>query len=703
MKLLVTGAAGFLGFRFSQAARYAGHEVTGVVRRPAKRLESIGVDVLIRDIRDVTSSDVRGSDAIVHFAAATSGDVETFLSVTVDGTAACLSAAIDADVPRFVHISSASVYPGRLPVSIRDTLDAPVEPHPERRGIYPQSKIRADQLVTRTWQEIHPKATEIIIVRPGLVFGQDMGSVLAGTAIEAPGGIILGLGRAEQRVPYVHVDDLSRGLVGLLGEPVHAGQIRVLDAIGETLPTKAELVQMHGYFTGRSRRAIWPPRTVMVGLAFLLERVLEPVRACNAMGYKVARYYDLEPDRLPAARFWRTAATRERVAATDAVREALTMDRGFPAAREPADPRVVAREHLAAASRNPGPQEGDEPQLIVLVGAGRVVEELHLPAIRALGLRVAAVVDRDLRAAAHLAAVVGGTAYGDLEDLPLAGIGGGTAVIATPGTTHAGLVDSAVALGWNVLLEKPAAVSRIEYDASVAAAATHKRLVTVMQNYRFRPATMALWRLLQSSDLGILVGASVDFQMGRISAERAGWSRDDRTAKAAITELAIHFIDIASSLAGPVTLNGPALVYRRRETGDTVSVTACGRSDTGADVSFTLGYDGTAQRTRILLSFERSTVELGFFPDGCRILPRRNTPIDDGVYSGLRLARFIGAKVPPRRFPVPQNAAGHLRLYRHHLRRATGAVSSSVCDLASIQPTMETVFALTDAVYEEPR
>ena len=79
MKVLVTGATGFVGSHAAKRLLVDGHEVRLLVRTPAKvapLMEKMGVDpsrleVMKGDITDAESVEaaMRGSDAVVHAAA----------------------------------------------------------------------------------------------------------------------------------------------------------------------------------------------------------------------------------------------------------------------------------------------------------------------------------------------------------------------------------------------------------------------------------------------------------------------------------------------------------------------------------------------------------------------------------------------------------------------------------------------------------
>src|SRR5687768_13362229 len=117
MKLLITGASGFLGRYTVAEALRRGHSVRAMVRSgndPARfgwegspDLELVRAD--LRSRKGLVEA-LAGVDAVVHLAAAKSGDVYEQYAGTVVATENLLWAMTEARVKRLVHISSFSVY-----------------------------------------------------------------------------------------------------------------------------------------------------------------------------------------------------------------------------------------------------------------------------------------------------------------------------------------------------------------------------------------------------------------------------------------------------------------------------------------------------------------------------------------------------------------------------------------------------------------
>jgi dTDP-glucose 4,6-dehydratase len=165
MRILVTGAAGFIGSNYVRrilSGAYPGHEdtevtvldlltyagtltnLTSVADNPRYRL----VEGDIRD-GDLLADLVPGHDAIVHFAAESHVDrsitgAADFVLTNVLGTQKLLQAALDAGTGKFVHVSTDEVY-GSIDEGSWDE-QRPLEPN----SPYSASKASSD-LVARAY------------------------------------------------------------------------------------------------------------------------------------------------------------------------------------------------------------------------------------------------------------------------------------------------------------------------------------------------------------------------------------------------------------------------------------------------------------------------------------------------------------------------------------------------------------------------
>src|SRR5579862_2557428 len=121
MRVLVTGAAGFIGSVAAETFRAAGHEVRGLDSlSPAVhngRPTRLPDDLVIGDVRDpaAVSEALAGVDAVCHQAAMVGlgvdlSDLPVYADVNVTGTAVLLEAMGRRGVPRLVVASSMVVY-----------------------------------------------------------------------------------------------------------------------------------------------------------------------------------------------------------------------------------------------------------------------------------------------------------------------------------------------------------------------------------------------------------------------------------------------------------------------------------------------------------------------------------------------------------------------------------------------------------------
>lgn len=178
MRVLVTGASGFVGRYVTRELRAREHEVSALMRpSSALPVELAELDVrLVRcDLRrpgPELARELAQCEAIVHLAAGTSGSPRSRFDATVLATERLIGAMREVGWSgRLVHVSTLAVY-GFNQVARGGTIDdfTPLEPHLGRRDDYAWVKSLQERLVgeLRSAGDV-----EVVVVRPGAVYGRE--------------------------------------------------------------------------------------------------------------------------------------------------------------------------------------------------------------------------------------------------------------------------------------------------------------------------------------------------------------------------------------------------------------------------------------------------------------------------------------------------------------------------------------------------
>lgn len=216
-KVLVTGAAGFVGRRVVELLAAAPNEFDAVVAADIREVPATerlaGIDYRVLDVRDGAAIDrviAEGIDAVVHLAAIVSpgGPAARAREFEVDvrGTENVLNACIAHGVGQIVVTSSGAAYGYHVdnPVPLRET-DA-LRGNPE--FAYSDHKRLVEERLARARTE-HP-ALKQLIFRPGTILGARVANQI--TAIfERP--VILGVAGSDTPFVLIWDEDVARCIV----------------------------------------------------------------------------------------------------------------------------------------------------------------------------------------------------------------------------------------------------------------------------------------------------------------------------------------------------------------------------------------------------------------------------------------------------------------------------------------------------------
>ena len=497
MRILVTGATGFVGNMLVPALIRAGHEAVCLVRPTSdlSALQRLDVQLVPGDItdKDAWLTALDGVDAVVHLAGVNVPDMDTCRQVNVEGVRLLIEACREQGVRRVVANSTVS--------ATREHL-----------GAYGLTKKQGEEL----WRE---SGLDVTILRFSLVYGRDERSIFGRmVALVTAFPVVPVVGTGTYEVQPVHVDDVCQAILSCLETPATVGRTYVL--AGREPTTFNQLVA--GILTTLGQRK--PEVHIPVPLALLMARAMglvmknPPLSVDNVLGMNQPTDYDI--------------AAAER-------------DFGFT-------PRPL-QEGLRGALGGPGLADPDARR-IAIVGLGRMgIAHAALlntiPKAHLVGL-----CDRQARLGKQARGMgLRAPFYTDLEQM-LDETQPDGVFICTPPHVHLPLARQCLARGVGVFVEKPLAHSLAAAQQMVALLQGRPLVHAVGYHYAHVPIFQRAGELLAEGIIGQPTGVRASMFLSQVlGPKRASWWYDPAQAGGGVViSIASHLLALLLDYFGPL-------------------------------------------------------------------------------------------------------------------------------------------------------
>ncbi len=222
-RVLVTGHNGYIGSVMVPVLVSAGMNVvgydTGYFRECTLVSNALEVPAITKDIRDLTSRDLEGFDAVVHLAALSNDPIGNLRenwteAINHESSVKLAELAKAAGVERFLFSSSCIMYGMSATEVVNE--ESPLAPQTE----YARSKVKSERAIT----ELAGDGFSPVFLRNGTVYGlsprmrfDTVFNNLMGSAVSTGKVIVYSDGKPWR--PVLHVRDVSRAFLTVLNAP----------------------------------------------------------------------------------------------------------------------------------------------------------------------------------------------------------------------------------------------------------------------------------------------------------------------------------------------------------------------------------------------------------------------------------------------------------------------------------------------------
>jgi dihydroflavonol-4-reductase len=224
MKILITGASGFIGLQLVRRLKQTEHQIFCLVRKTSdvSLLKELGISLVTGDVTDQNSliQGMKSCDWVMNLANLYSfwePDKRVYTQVNIEGTRNVMQSALETGISKVMHVSTAAIF-GK-PKDVPFTEESPVGP--VRFSEYSRTKYEGDLIA---WEYYRKNGLPLVVIYPVAVLGSG--------DPKATGKYIQNLIR--RRLPatvfddsyftFVHVKDVAEAIVRAAEKENNIGQ-----------------------------------------------------------------------------------------------------------------------------------------------------------------------------------------------------------------------------------------------------------------------------------------------------------------------------------------------------------------------------------------------------------------------------------------------------------------------------------------------